>query len=162
MGHIKREQRTQSYKSLFDTIEFPEAYRITFLAGSIAGPAYGAIERDLGLIRAEYVLLACLAHFPTMTAQDVAHVAQRPRNTVSRAVHRMVAEGYIQRAPDAEDGRQVTLKITEAGRAMHLKAAEHLKARQDLVLSTLDPTERQQFADLLRKVARGASDQDAG
>ena len=154
---MKLDVRAQSYKTLFDTIEFPEAYRITFLAGSIAGPAYRAIERDLGLIRAEYVLLACLSHFPTMTAQDVAYVAQRPRNTVSRAVHRMVAEGYIERAPDMDDARQAKLKITDAGRALHLKAAEYLKERQDLVLSTLEPDERRQFANLLRKVVLGAA-----
>ena len=159
MGKVKREGRARNFKALFDTIEFPEAYRITFLAGSIAGPAYRAIERDLGIIRAEFVLLACLAHFPSMTAQDVAHVSQRPRNTVSRAVHRMVAEGYIERGPDAEDARQARLKITKAGRALHLRAAKYLSERQNLVLSTLDDDERRQFARLLRKAARGASDQ---
>ncbi len=150
----------QDFTQLFDTIEFTEAYRTTFLAGSIAGPAYAAIQRDLGIIRAEFVLLACLAHFPVMTAQEVARVSQRPRNTVSRAVHRMVAEGYIERAPDADDGRQAKLKITEAGRTLQERAATYLKDRQDEVLSCLDQSERKQFAKLLRKAARGAAKLD--
>ena len=153
-------RQSPDFRALFDTIEFPEAYRFTFIAGSIAGPAYDAIHQELGIIRAEFVLLACLAHFPEMTAQEVARVSQRPRNTVSRAVHRMLAEGYIERIPHATDGRQSTLKITPSGSTLHLAAAEYLKSRQDLVLSSLDETERKQLSDLLRKVARAAANLD--
>ncbi|MGI9356168.1 MAG: MarR family winged helix-turn-helix transcriptional regulator [Rhizobiaceae bacterium] len=157
MGRGKTGRQTRDYTALFDTIEFPEAYRITYLAGAIAVPAYSGIKRDLGIIRAEYVLLACLSHFEEMTAQDVARISRRPRNTVSRSVHRMVAEGYIERAPDAEDGRQARLKITPAGRTLHRKAARYLKKRQEVVLTGLDESERQVFSDLLRKVALSAS-----
>ena len=157
MGTSSSGRETHDFTALFDVIEFPEAYRITYLAGSIAGPAYAAIKRDLGIIRAEFVLLACLAHYPVMTAQDVARVAQRPRNTVSRAVHRMVAEGYIERAPDAQDGRQANLKITEAGREMQRKASAYLTARQDAVLEGLTPEERKVLSSILRKAARNAS-----
>ena len=157
MTNNERERHQRDFTSLFKTIEFPEAYRIAYLAGSISGPAYEVINRDLGIIRAEYVLLACLAHFDEMKAQDVADISRRPRNTVSRAVHRMVAEGYIERTPDTEDGRQARLKITQAGRALHLKAAAKLKSRQDLVLDLLDSEERKLFSDLLLKLAVGAS-----
>lgn len=157
MARERKPRHTRDFTGLFDMIAFPEAYRITYLAGSIAIPAYADIKRDLGLIRAEFVLLACLAHFPEMTAQDVARVSQRPRNTVSRAVHRMVAEGYIERAPDAEDGRQARLRITGAGRDLQARAARYLTARQDQVLAHLSPDERRHLSDLLRKAARGAA-----
>ncbi len=157
MENLKRDRQPRDYNGLFDKIEFPEAYRITYLAGAIAVPAYSAIKRDLGIIRAEYVLLACLAHFSEMTAQDVARISRRPRNTVSRAVHRMVAEGYIERAPDADDGRQARLKITPAGRDLHKNAAEYLRSRQDVVLNGLNKDEREVFSGLLRKAALGAA-----
>ena len=85
---------------IFDTIEYPLAYRITYLANAIVFPAYDAIKRDFGLIRPESILLVCLSHFDELTAQDVARIARAPRNTISRAVHRMLAEGYIARSPD--------------------------------------------------------------
>lgn len=157
MGKGGNGRKSQDFRTLFDSIEFPEAYRITYLAGSIAGPAYDAIRRDLGIIRAEYVLLVCLSHFPELTAQDIANISRRPRNTVSRSVHRMVAEGYIERVPDSDDGRQALLRITPAGRALHLKAAQYLIARQNEVLATLDDEDRKQLAGLLRKAARQAS-----
>lgn len=157
MGKAKKVRQSRDFSALFDTIEFSDAYRITYLAGSIANPAYGAIQRDLGIIRAEFVLLACLAHHSGMTAQEVARVSQRPRNTVSRAVHRMLAEGLIERAPDAEDGRQAKLNITPAGREMQSKASAYLKAQQEAVLAGLSHKEREALSTLLRKAARNAS-----
>ncbi len=157
MSKDKTDRQPRDFRALFDTIAFPEAYRITYLAGSIANRGYAAIQRDLGIIRAEFVLLACLAHFPEMTAQEVARVSQRPRNTVSRAVHRMVAEGYIERAPDASDGRQARLRITPAGRDLQDRASKYLRSRQDEVLACLEADERAQLSALLRKVARGAA-----
>ncbi len=105
------------------------------------------------IIRGEYLLLCCLSHFPVLTAQDVARIARRPRNTVSRAVHRMLAEGYIERAPDPDDGRQARLTIKPAGRALHEKIAEYLRRRQEEVLGGLDAVERGMLATLLRKAA---------
>jgi len=64
---------------IFDTVEFRDAYRISYLANAIVVPGYDAIQREFGIIRAEYILLVCLAHFPVLTAQDVSRIARRPR-----------------------------------------------------------------------------------
>ena len=132
----------QDLTRIFDTIEYPEAYRITYLANAIVFPAYGAIKRDFALVRAEYILLVCLSHFDELAAQDVARISRRPRNTISRAVQRMLAEGYLVRGPDPSDGRQAMLRITPEGRALHERIATYLKARQDEVLSSLSDEER--------------------
>ncbi|MBY8974513.1 MarR family transcriptional regulator [Rhodobacteraceae bacterium NNCM2] len=145
---------------IFDTIEYPEAYRITYLANAIVFPAYDAIKRDFGLIRPEYILLVCLSHFEELTAQEVARISRRPRNTISRAVHRMLDEGYIARAPDPSDARQARLRITPAGRALHEKIATYLARRQEEVFATLDPEERQTLAAILKKAALHAASLD--
>ena len=144
---------TKDLTRLFDTIEYPLAYRITYLANAIVFPAYADIKRDFGLVRAEYILLVCLSHFDTLTAQDVAKMSNRPRNTISRAVHRMETEGYLIRKPDPKDGRQATLTITHAGRAMHENIATYLKARQETVFECLTDDEKQTLSKLLKKAA---------
>ncbi|MEL6467509.1 MAG: MarR family transcriptional regulator [Pseudomonadota bacterium] len=138
---------------IFDTIEYPEAYRITYLANAIVFPAYAEIKRDFGLVRAEYILLACLSHFDVLTAQDVARISRRPRNTISRAVHRMLNEGFIDRAPDPDDGRQSRLCITDAGRELHVRISTYLARRQDEVMGVLTTKERARLAQLLKKAA---------
>lgn len=145
---------------IFDTIEYPEAYRITYLANAIVFPAYAEIKRDFGLVRAEYILLACLSHFDVLTAQDVARISRRPRNTISRAVHRMLKDGYLDRAPDPEDGRQSRLQITPAGRALHDQISTYLSRRQNDVLATLSQDERKTLATLLKKAALNAANLD--
>ena len=92
------------------------------------------------------------------TAQDVARITRRPRNSISRAVHRMLAEGYLDRAPDPRDGRQARLKLTPKGRALHEKIAARLVARQEVILAPLDARERRQLDRLLQKLALHAAE----
>lgn len=143
---------TRNLTAIFDRNEIPDTYRISFLANSIIVPVYDGIKRDVGLNRGEYLLLFCLAHFPELTAQDVANMTGRPRNSISRGVHRMVNRGYITRRPDAEDGRQAWLQITAEGRALHKKLVKRFKAREDEVLKELTAPQRAQFDKLLRKL----------
>lgn len=145
---------------IFDTIEYPEAYQITYLANAIVFPAYAAIKRDFGLVRAEYILLACLSHFEVLTAQDVARISRRPRNTISRAVHRMLEVGYLDRAPDPTDGRQSWLQITPAGRTLHDQISGYLSRRQDDILAAMSADERKTLSNLLKKAALHAAKLD--
>ena len=142
---------------IFDTVEFRDAYRISYLANAIVVPGYEGIRREFGIIRAEYILLVCLAHFPVLTAQDVSRISRRPRNSISRAVHRMLAEGYLDRARDPQDGRQARLKLTPKGRALHEKVAARLVERQEEVLAPLNGKERRQLDGLLQKLALHAA-----
>ncbi len=143
---------TRDLTAIFDRNEIPDTYRISFLANSIIVPVYDGIKRDVGLNRGEYLLLFCLAHFPELTAQDVANMTGRPRNSISRGVHRMVAQGYIDRSPDAHDGRQAWLSITKRGRSLHEKLVKGFKDREDQVLSGLNTAQRAQLDKLLQKL----------
>ena len=154
---MPKDRTDKDLTAIFDTIEYPVAYRITYLANTIVFPAYEAIKRDFGLVRAEYVLLACLSHFDALTAQDIANISRRPRNTISRAVHRMLADGHIARTPDPHDGRQSMLRITSSGRQLHDKIAMYLKDRQNKVFATLTPQERHTLSELLKKAALNAA-----
>lgn len=143
--------------SIFERVEFSDAYRISYLANAIVVPGYDDIKRDFGIIRAEYLLLLCLAHFPVLTAQDVSAMTRRPRNSISRAVHRMLSVGYLNRVPDPADGRQAKLSITPAGRALHDDIAKTLIERQEEVLGALDKKERRDLQRILQKLALHAA-----
>ena len=157
MDGSKQPPAVQHLTEIFETIEYPEAFRITYMANAIVFPAYAAVKRDFGLVRAEYVLLACLSHFDELTAQDVARISRQPRNTISRAVHRMLEEGYLRRAPDPEDGRQARLRITDKGRDLHTKIAEMHQKRQNEVLGGLNEEERATLSALLQKAVLHAA-----
>jgi len=145
------------YSNIFEAVEFPDAYKVSYLANAIVFPTYEDVRKDFGLVRAEYHLLLCLAHYSELTAQDVARITRRPRNSISRAVHRMLDLGFLKRVPDPSDARQAKLRITKEGKIMHEKISKYLVAREAEIFSVLSESERTQFTDLIRKLANFAS-----
>ena len=106
-----------------EKVEFRDAALMSFVVSAVIVPTYDAVKHDLGITRSEYLFLMCLSHYPVLTAQDVSRLSGRPRNSISRAVHRMLAVGHLARNPDPSDARQARLSITETGRALHRQHA---------------------------------------
>jgi DNA-binding MarR family transcriptional regulator len=154
MGRRKAEL---NYSNIFESVEFPDAYKVSYLANAIVFPTYEDIRKDFGLVRAEYHLLLCLAHYSELTAQDVARITRRPRNSISRAVHRMLDLGFLRRVPDPSDARQAKLQITKEGKIMHNKISKYLVAREAEIFNVLSESERKHFTGLIRKLANFAS-----
>ncbi len=139
------------------TVGLRHAYRLSYLTSAIVTAGYDAVKRETGLIRGEYLLLLCLSHQKILTAQDVARMTRRPRNTISRAVHRMLDEGYIDRAPDPSDGRQSKLTITAKGRAMQTRIEQILSEREEEVVAPLSADDHASLDAILQKLVRHAA-----
>lgn len=143
--------------ALFDRAENRHMYRLSYIANAMVLPAYDAIKRDYGLSRGEYLLIFCLSHMPVLTARDVAEMTKRPRNSISRAVHRMLSEGYIDRMPDPEDGRQARLTITTKGRTLHKRIIQRLVVHEKRIFDILDVQELKALDRILQKLAHHAA-----
>ena len=154
---MPRKSESLDYSNIFEAVEFPDAYKVSYLANAIVFPTYEDVRKDFGLVRAEYHLLLCLAHYSELTAQDVARITRRPRNSISRAVHRMLDLGFLKRVPDPDDARQAKLQITLEGKIMHRKIAAYLVEREAEIFRVLSDTERESFRELIRKLANFAS-----
>ena len=139
--------------ALFDLAENRHLYRLSYIANALVLPVYDGIKRDFGLSRGEYLLLFCLSHMPVLTARDVAEMTKRPRNSISRAVHRMRAEGYIDRVRDPADGRQARLSITDKGRALHERIITRFVDRESEIFGVLAPAEMTALSEILQKLA---------
>jgi len=144
----------ENLTALFDLAENRHLYRLSFIANALVLPVYDGIKRDFGLSRGEYLLLFCLSHMPVLTARDVAEMTKRPRNSISRAVHRMRAKGFINRVRDSEDARQARLSITEKGRSLHERIITRFVNRESNALGVLDDTELTALNAILQKLAR--------
>jgi DNA-binding MarR family transcriptional regulator len=143
--------------ALFDRAENSFMYRLSYIANALVLPAYDAMKQEFGLSRGEYLLIFCLSHMPVLTARDVAEMTKRPRNSISRAVHRMLSEGFIDRVPDPEDGRQARLTITEKGRTLHNLVIERMVAREERGFNVLDAEELEALDRILQKLAHHAA-----
>tara|TARA_B100000459_G_scaffold101595_1_gene58204 strand:- start:194 stop:688 length:495 start_codon:yes stop_codon:yes gene_type:complete len=137
---------------IFERNEICKTFRISYLANRLVIPVYEYIKREFGLNWGEYLLLFCLSNIKELTAQDVADMTGRPRNSISRAVHRMLDDGYLTRSPDPADGRQALLRITPKGQELHGQIVPRFIARQEQILGSLDGDELRKLDRLLAKL----------
>ena len=77
--------------------------------------------------------------------------------SVTNAIDRLVAAGYVDRRPNPADGRGVLAGITDRGRAVVEVATQALTAL-DFGLADLDDAELETLFELLRQVRLGAGD----
>jgi DNA-binding MarR family transcriptional regulator len=77
--------------------------------------------------------------------------------SVTNAIDRLVAAGYVRRRPNPDDGRGVLAGITDAGRAVVTTATAAL-TDLDFGLADLSEDERAALFDILRQVRLGAGD----
>jgi DNA-binding MarR family transcriptional regulator len=77
--------------------------------------------------------------------------------SVTNAIDRLVAAGYVERRPNPEDGRGVLAGITRRGRDVVERATRAL-TDLDFGMADLPEAERQTLYELLRRVRLGAGD----
>ena len=77
--------------------------------------------------------------------------------SVTNAIDRLVAAGYVRRRPNPDDGRGILAGITDAGRAV-VETATKALTELDFGLSELPEDEREILFAVLRRVRLGAGD----
>ncbi len=80
---------------------------------------------------------------------DLAAALRVDPSTVTRTLQRMEAAGLATRAPDADDGRVVTVRLTEEGRRRHKLVADRRTAILTRILLPFDEHDRDELAGLL-------------
>lgn len=151
-----------SLARILDRNEIAFGYRIGYLFNHFAGPVYKWTTAELGLRRPEFATLFCAAHLADSTASDVVTLTGIPKNSVSRAVNHLVHTGLIAARTDENDGRRAILALTAKGRKVYERILPRFRARQEAMLSVLDPAERSELNRLLNKLVERNDDWASG
>lgn len=128
------------------------AARFNYLGMRYNTPLYGWVGERFGLARAEFVILYSLGLFEGVTASEIAASTAFPKNTLSRAVNRVVKRGLIARRAGTTDRRQHNLTLTAKGRAILDEAMPRFVAMEAEMLAPLSLVERETLSTLLAKV----------
>lgn len=78
------------------------------------------------------------------------------KSTTSRVVDALVRKGYVEKTPDADDARAVSLRVTPAGRALYERINGELIAQQAELIRGLDADVRAGATEIIRRLARAA------
>lgn len=129
------------------------AARFNYIALRYNRPLYGWVEKTYGLSRPEYVVIYALGLMDGVTASEISFSSGFPRNTLSRAVNRLIEQGLIVRQIDGEDGRAQRLFLTRQGREILAETLPRFVATEEALLAPLTLVERETLSILMGKVA---------
>jgi DNA-binding MarR family transcriptional regulator len=118
-------------------------------------------QARFGFGAAQMFILHVLHHDDDLTLNELADRTATDQSSASLAVGKLVAEGYIRRAP-GEDRRQVRLSLTPKGRAIVRKAPPAAQERIMESVQNMPPAERAQLMALLDKLMEGMLPPDDG
>ncbi|MBU3732235.1 MAG: winged helix-turn-helix transcriptional regulator [Beijerinckiaceae bacterium] len=128
------------------------SFRINYLSNHFNVPVYGYIERRYGLLRPEFVVLFSTGLNEGVAATSIVASSGFPKNTISRAIQKLLRRKIVKRAADADDGRRFHLRLTKLGRQIFDEMMPLMCAREDTMLAALSPAEQKTLSNLLAKM----------
>ena len=122
------------------------------LRASRNGHAGLTAAAGVDLSRPAYALLRRIDEDGPATLGDLARATGMDAASTGRQVRRLEELGYVERAPDAVDGRVVTVSITPAGRDARGRIAEVLEAHLRDTLGRWSESDRHMLGELLTRL----------
>lgn len=89
-------------------------------------------------------------------SQALAEALLLDKSTTTRVVDALVRKGYVERLPDPEDARAVSLRVTTDGRRLYEQINDELIEQQIELLRDLDPEVRAGATQIIQRLARAA------
>jgi DNA-binding MarR family transcriptional regulator len=102
-----------------------------------------------------YALEVLVEHGPSRS-QALAEALRLDKSTTTRVVDALVRKAYVERLPDPQDARAVSLRVTKEGRKLYEQINSELIAQQVEILRDLDPDLRSGATEIIRRLARAA------
>ena len=127
-------------------------YRLYYLALRNNYPLYAWVEEHHGLSRTDFEVIFSLGLLDGAYAREISGSSGFPKNTLSRASHKLTRLRLISSTPDADDGRRFILSLTPAGRALFDESLPRFVSFEHMMLGALDHDEQQQLSTLMAKM----------
>jgi DNA-binding MarR family transcriptional regulator len=128
------------------------SFRLNFIAFRFNDPVYRWIETRYGLVRPEFVALYAVGLKGGVAAKNIVASAGLPKNTLSRAIQKLLERRLLKRESDPDDLRSYVLALTPAGRAIFDETMPRMVQQQAAMLGALSEAEQKQLCELLDKM----------
>lgn len=120
--------------------------------GKVARGRFADRLAERGLRLWHMSILAALADFGAHAQRDLAERLAIHPSDVAKVVDELAAAGQVERARDEADRRRMTVRITRTGRAALTALNKEAGQVGDDILAPLNPRERAQLSELMRRV----------
>jgi DNA-binding MarR family transcriptional regulator len=127
-------------------------FRLNRLASGVSDHLAEIYKRQFGLEIPEWRVIATVGPAWSCTAQHIADTTRMHKTRVSRAIAHLVKRGLIERTSNADDRREMELRLTKAGRAMYSELVPLALERERALLSCLTEEELRAFTEGLERL----------
>ncbi|MGB1311929.1 MAG: MarR family winged helix-turn-helix transcriptional regulator [Leucothrix sp.] len=109
---------------------------------------------NAGIAVAELVVVSILSERPSISINELAHLAGMHQAPISRIVEKLSKKGLVLRVTSLEDRRSVNVKLTKSGEALRerLKGITNVNAAESF--ACLSEEEYEVFMSTIKKVLR--------
>lgn len=118
--------------------------------------AHGLKECGIGSGQAMFLLE--LFFCDGIRQEELSRLLNIDRANTTRAINKLVQEGYVRRQPDPEDGRAHRVYLTEKALELKPDLVNLLGSWDEELLGALTPDEQDLFLTLLRKMGQAVAD----
>jgi len=128
------------------------SFRLNFVAFRFNDPVYRWIETRYGLVRPEFVALYAVGLKEGVAAKNIVASSGLPKNTLSRAIQKLLHRRLLKRETDKDDLRSYVLRLTPAGRDIFDETMPMMVDQQSAMLSALTESEQRTLCELMDKL----------
>jgi len=97
------------------------------------------MDRELGVTAQQRFMLRCIGKYPGLTAGQLAAVLHVDPGTVSAALRRLEAKGFVVRRRSPRDRRRASLGLTAQGRVLDAPSEHSVENAVELLLASTPP-----------------------
>ncbi|MCW5750028.1 MAG: winged helix-turn-helix transcriptional regulator [Alphaproteobacteria bacterium] len=127
-------------------------FRLNYLALRYNVPLYSWVQRRYGLARPEFVVIFSLGLMDGARASDISQSSGFPKNTLSRAIQKLIKARLIQRNVDPADRRGQILRLRPEGLRIFEEALPSFVEFEQRMLRTLSAKERDDLSRIMAKI----------
>ncbi|MFH0133782.1 MarR family winged helix-turn-helix transcriptional regulator [Variovorax sp. VaC1] len=125
-------------------------YRLSRAARAGSGMATRLVEGGFGITRREWGMIGTLAQEGELTSSTLAAHLQLDRVRTSRGLRSLVDKKLVERRQDAQDGREVHVRLSPSGQQLFARLFPRIAALNTDLLAGIDPSELDIFLRCLR------------
>jgi DNA-binding MarR family transcriptional regulator len=127
-------------------------FRLNRLATGVSEHLAEVYKQRFGLEIPEWRVVATVGPAGTCTAQHIADSTRMHKTRVSRAIANLVKRGLIERTSNADDRREMELRLTKSGREMYAELVPLALERERALLACLGEEELRSFNEGLSRL----------
>lgn len=144
-----------------EALQQHETFLIGAIANRVVNSASALYRRRFGIGFSEWRIMVMLGIEPGITAKRISEVVGLDKAAISRGLASLEGGGLIEPTPETAGRRSRVFRLSDAGRALHVRVSAIAQDYERLLLADITSEERPLLLDMLRRLLARTAELEA-